>query len=310
MTLLDFLYQLSIIFKADESFLEKVQVKRIFRFFIMLLSNSILKIVFRFHTPESKDEVKLPIVVSLTSFPARIANVWMTIESILRQKSQPQCVVLYLSREQFPNEYNDLPRRLLNLQTRGLHIRFVDGDIRSYKKFYYSFSEFKNTLILTIDDDLLIPSYFLDSIYKCKLLNPNNVIASFGFRYYWDEQEKYISISSNVIHPGESGNDLFFGSGGGTLFDSSIANYMDDIELIRKICPTADDIYLNALSRVSGYGITFHLNNPLLSIINRNDVKLVDHNGNIGSSDSNNAMQLRQLLHHFNEKYGVNPFKL
>ncbi len=41
------------------------------------------------------------VVVSLTTYPARIKTVWVTIASLLGQSHKPRKVILYLSRAQF-----------------------------------------------------------------------------------------------------------------------------------------------------------------------------------------------------------------
>ena len=61
---------------------------------------------------------KVPVVVSMTSYPARIESAWIAIESILRQSVTPERFVLVLSKEEFPNK--KLPRRISKLRGRGL----------------------------------------------------------------------------------------------------------------------------------------------------------------------------------------------
>ena len=112
------------------------------------------------------------------------------------------------------------------------------------------------------------------------------------------------------ISPNDSGNNLFFGSGGGTLFDTAVVSEMDSIETIMELCPTADDIYLNALVRISGFGVTFHMNNPLLSVKSRNNIALVSHNGDIWDPKSINAQQLRTLVLHCKSLSINNPFNV
>lgn len=257
-------------------------------------------------TSVSKDCI--PIIVSLTSFPQRINTVWMTIESIIRQNCKPEAIVLWLSRTQFPNEFEDLPLHLLKQIDNGLSIKFVDGDIRSYKKFYYAFHEYPNKLILTIDDDLLFPSYFLKSIYDCHKQNPRCIVASFGFEYEWDPSTSYLKMLKTELKLNNAKENYFFGSGGGTLLDTSAINYLDNIDTILSLCPTADDIYLNTLYKLAGYRTVFHMNNPLLSLTIKNDTKLISHNGNIGDPNSVNAKQFRQLLKYVLKLYGKNPF--
>lgn len=253
----------------------------------------------------------IPIVVSLTSFPARINRVWIVVESMLRQQAAPEKIVLWLSRDQFPGEFNDLPSQLKSQQNRGLEIRFVDGDIRSHKKYYYAFSEFKDKYILTIDDDLLFPSTFVREVFACAGRHPDSVIANFGSKFFWNETIGYLGRTNETIQPEETGSDLFFGSGGGTLFQPErMLPYMDDIETIWKLCPTADDIYLNAIVRLSGMEVTFMGVFPLLSITNRNDDKLTDYNGNLYSPTSTNAGQLRALVEYLKSKWNKNPFEV
>ena len=91
-------------------------------------------------------------IVSLTSFPARINDVWISIETILRQSYKPDMVLLWLSSDQFKDE--KLPQNLLNLQDRGLTIKFIKEDLRSHKKYLYALEEFPNDYIITLDDDL------------------------------------------------------------------------------------------------------------------------------------------------------------
>lgn len=308
MILLDKVYDINKCLVSNDTIWDKLQIKRAIGLVISLFANHVLPLFLCKSKESLNDGEFVPVIVSITSFPARIGRVWMTIESMICQSYKPNAIILWLSREQFPNELDDLPKRLVKQQRRGLTIRFVDGDIRSYKKFYYAFLEFKNSLVLTLDDDLLVPSYFLKSIYDCKKQHPNNVIASFGFRFLWDNEIDYIHLTGAKIYPNDTGNDLFFGSGGGTLFDTSVVSKMDSIEKILELCPTADDIYLNALIRICGFGVTFHMNNPLLSIKSRNNVKLVSHNGDIGDPESVNARQLKALASYYQSQFIMNPF--
>ena len=70
------------------------------------------------------------IIISLTSYPARINNLIHTIESLFRQKRQADEIVLWLSILEFPNKYNDLPKDLLCLIGKnGFHIEWVTENI-------------------------------------------------------------------------------------------------------------------------------------------------------------------------------------
>lgn len=312
--MIDLLYSLNHKLYNTPLFFEKTKINSIGRFLLRLTANNVLPYYLQCTKGKYKKDrttETLPIIVSLTSFPVRISKIWLVIEAMLRQQKKPERIVLWLSRTQFPNKTGDLPDKLIEQQTRGLEIRFVDGDIRSHKKYYYAFHEFKEKYILTIDDDLLFPSTLLSDIYEYAKQYPNSVIANFGSKFTWNAELGYIERTNETIRPHETGKDLFFGSGGGTLFQPSrLLPYIDNIDTIWKLCPTADDIYLNSLVRLAGMDVTFRGIFPLLSITNANDVKLTDHNGNLYSSDSTNAKQLRSLADYTKKTWGRNPYDI
>lgn len=86
------------------------------------------------------------IVVSFTSYPARINQVHYTIYSIFKQTYKPNRVVLYLSAQEFSNKLDDLPQKLLAFCKHGLEIRFVDENYRSYKKIVYALKDFPESI--------------------------------------------------------------------------------------------------------------------------------------------------------------------
>lgn len=308
--MIDTLFSLNLKLSNNNNLLERSRMNSVGRFAVRFAANNILPIYLRGSKGASlTDSQAVPVVVSLTSFPARIGKLWMIIECMLRQVPCPERIVLWLSRDQFPNGLNDLPKELTERQSRGLEIRFVEGDIRSHKKYYYAFSEFCDKYVLTIDDDLILPSKFVGDVYQCALQHPDSVIANFGSYFYWDKSIGYLGRIDRRIMPGETGKHLFFGSGGGTLFrPARLAPFLDDISIIRKLCPTADDIYLNAITHLSGQNVTFMSVSPLLSINNKGDEKLTDHNGNLYDPFSKNADQLRALVTYLVGKWGKNPF--
>lgn len=311
MRILDFLYNINYHLGRNGSLLEKLQIRRCMRVLIRLLANAILPIVLhrsKANLDSSKDS---PIVVSLTSFPRRINHVWMVIETMLCQTYKPSSVVLWLSKVQFPKELEDMPTSLLDQTKRGLQIRFVEGDVRSHKKYYYAFHEFEDKYVVTLDDDIFYPTYFLESMMRCKKEHPNDIIASFGSKYTWDSNENKIDYIPGPAPTKVSLKDSLFGTGGGTLFEpTSIIDKMDDLEVIFKMCPTEDDMYINALTKVSGLNVTFHMNGPLLNINIPNNSSLMDVNGSVGDVSSNNTRQVQNIIIHMVERFSKNPFEI
>ena len=48
------------------------------------------------------------LVVSLTTFPARIDNLWMVLDSLFRQRTRPDKIVVALTQEEFPQGASSL----------------------------------------------------------------------------------------------------------------------------------------------------------------------------------------------------------
>ena len=151
----------SIIFKVV-SLITKFYLNYIYRYFLLF--------GFVKHTtlpPVLGEEV----IVSLTTFPARVDKVYLTIETIFQQDTLPNRIILWLANEQFPERRAHLPQRLLNMQQRGLEIRFCE-DIRSHKKYYYSMKDNPNSIIITVDDDVFYPKDTLTNLLTMHYQHP------------------------------------------------------------------------------------------------------------------------------------------
>ena len=104
------------------------------------------------------------IVVSLTSYPARMPEAQYTLFSLLKQSLKPNKVLLWLGEEQFPNREQDIPEKILALQKNGLDIRWTK-DIKSYKKLVPALREYPDAIIVTADDDLFYDPHWLGLLY-------------------------------------------------------------------------------------------------------------------------------------------------
>lgn len=117
------------------------------------------------------------IIISLTSYPARINNLIQTIESLFRQKRQADEIVLWLSILEFPNKYNDLPKDLLCLIGKnGFHIEWVTENIKSHKKYYYALQNSRN-IVITADDDMYYSDTMVSTLMDSYSKHPNAISA-------------------------------------------------------------------------------------------------------------------------------------
>lgn len=200
-------------------------------------------------TLENKREKK--IIVSLTSFPARIANVHKTIKTLLIQNMQPDMIILWLAEEEFPEKCLNLPKELLELQRYGLIIRWCE-DLKPHKKYYYSMREFPDDVIITVDDDVYYSPSLIESLYNSYLRFPNAVScmrANLMIRSNNGELASYNDWVKNYKrYKNREAMDLMAVGIGGVLYPPySLNNEVFNIDSIRRLCLLQDDLWLKAM---------------------------------------------------------------
>lgn len=114
------------------------------------------------------------VIISLTSYPARVEFVHNTIKSLLNQTLSPTKIILWLAEEQFPNKNSDLPEKLLNLTCQKFEIKWCN-DIRSYKKLIPTLKLYPNNVIITCDDDVIYDKNSLKLLYDAYLKDPHSI---------------------------------------------------------------------------------------------------------------------------------------
>lgn len=117
------------------------------------------------------------IICSLTSFPARIKSVWMTVATLLNQNYNDLRVVLWLSKKQFKDK-SSLPKSLLKLESKGLLIKFLEDDLRPHKKYYGCLTEFPNNTFITFDDDVLYHPDLVNRLVAVHQMRPDTIVCN------------------------------------------------------------------------------------------------------------------------------------
>lgn len=245
------------------------------------------------------------IIVSLTSFPARINDVWQVVECMKRQTYRPAKILLWLSKEQFPT-YNCIPNSLRCREDHLFEIRIVDGDIRSHKKYYYVLAQYPKSLIFLIDDDLYYSTDIIERTMVEYEKHPDSIIGNYGFHISYNcegEIQPYNTWKRSYNY--SDSNDLFFGSGGGTLLQFTLLHQdVKNYALAQELTPIADDIWLNAMARLANTPMILLDNGHLLPIRIKKNVRLASEN----MYKCKNDEQITNLITYYQTKYGVNPF--
>ena len=245
------------------------------------------------------------VIVTLTSFPDRINQVWQVIETIFRQTQKPDKIILWLSKKQFPSK-NHLPTILRSQMKRGLDIRFVEEDIKSHKKYFYCLKEFPNDYLITVDDDIFYRSKMIEDLVSFSYKNKGSVIAQYVriINFNNGKLQSYFTWKQN--HGSNQNDNLFFGSGGGTLFPpGSMHSDVLKKELFIKLTPTADDIWLNVMCRLNNTKVlkTDYYSN-LLQVFNYKKNNLSSINIDFNQND----IQIEKTRKYYLDNYEIDPF--
>lgn len=124
-------------------------------------------------------------IIGLTSWSKRIKSdiVKLTIYSLLKQSLVCNYrVVLVLSKQEFPNENNDLPVDLVNLinSSSNAEILYTNDNTKSYKKYFPIARKYPNIPIITVDDDSLAKPSFLPKLWAIHTRYPTRVIYGYN----------------------------------------------------------------------------------------------------------------------------------
>jgi len=200
--------------------------------------------------------VSRELVVSVTSFPARIGLLAQSLESVYAQSRKPDRVVLWLARDQFPGGQEDLPQSLVDLIAQGKLELFWCSDLRGHKKYLGSFRKYPDGLIVTVDDDLIYPRDMLECLWKSYLLYPNAVSALRTHLMLLSESGKILPYQSWIMETDacihQPSMQLMATGGAGTLYPPEL--FRPEIfreEAIRETCLNADDLWLKAMELIS-----------------------------------------------------------
>lgn len=251
-----------------------------------------------------KEQIKEPIkdlVVSLTSYPARINYVHETIESIMLQTIEPEKIILVLAEEDFPNKEKDLPKTLLKLLCRGLEIIW-SSDLKSYKKLIPTLQKYPDKVIVTADDDLIYPADWLKKLYKAYLKKPNMVHCHRAHWVTFDKKKEMVNYKNwfwEISDVPPSYNNFLTG-GAGTLYPPKC--FYKDIEredIYKELCPTADDIWFWAMCVLNGVKINVIKNN--ISILRYVDGTQGNGLFKINIDGEQNDKQLKKVMEYYPE---------
>ena len=200
--------------------------------------------------PLKKSKEDPSIIISLTSYGRRITKsiVYYTLVSLFRQKKQPHRIILWLDESWIKKT---IPSKITRLTLYGLEIRFFK-DIKSYKKLIPTLIENPDSIIITVDDDMIYHKNLIKSLvngYK-KDGNIQCTVASCPL----DHNKKLLPYNSWRSIYFERENDYIVPIGvGGVLYPpNSLSIEALNEKAFTTLAPRADDLWFWAMAKLNG----------------------------------------------------------
>ncbi|MFA7166282.1 MAG: glycosyltransferase family A protein [Desulfoplanes sp.] len=233
------------------------------------------------------------LLVSLTSFPARIDNVWATIETIFQQDYKPWKVILVLAEEEFPEK--NLPHELIKQTDYGLEILWTAKNTRSFNKLLPTRELYPDAIIVTIDDDIFYEPWRLSQLVEASKQYPNAIIGHRGREVKVSGKGLDTYSSWTAAGPQTLSNRIFLTGVGGILYPPHILDetLLMDRDKALKLCPTADDVWFWAVelsSNIPRFCLGNHGNFEMSSQIATPALK------NVNCAEGQNDVQIHNTL--------------
>lgn len=249
-------------------------------------------------------------IVSLTSFPKRLSNLWLVVESLKHQTIRAEKIILYLSTFEVKSR-KDIPDSLLNEEDDLFEIRFRNMELRAHGKYYYAMSDFPNKNIVTVDDDVIYAPIMLEFLWKGHNCYPDDVISNQScqiIQYKNGELKPYKEWNRLVESDFNLGycllNNLIPMGVGGVLYPPYVL-YKDalDYELFKKLSFYADDLWLYSqiVMNERKVVLTSFDTAQNIPVYIKNNITLTEFN----VYQNNNDVQICKLREYYLKTHGI-----
>lgn len=201
------------------------------------------------------------VIISLTSYPARLKHLHIVIRSLLKQKVAAEKVILYLGTD---TKDSDIPQKLKKLTKYNFEIRTGYEDLKPHKKYFFAMQEFPNHTIITADDDLIYDKNLVKDLLECSKANSGCVCARRVNLITKDEAGNLNPYSKweweykKIIEPSHS---LIATGCGGILYPPHLLPPETfDANAIKTHCLNTDDIWLKFMELKNDVRVVFSNN--------------------------------------------------
>ena len=240
------------------------------------------------------------VVVSLTSFPARLDKVYLAIKSIMMQSVVPAEVHLWLGEDSCGTP---LPKALVELKDKGLEIHYEKGNLKGHKKYIYALSRNTGLPVVTIDDDCIYPSDTIASLLEAHDRWPGSVAAIRARRITFDEVDfkPYSDWESCYEEDDPVPHRSLVAIGvGGVLYPPSCLPSIafDEKRIIEAQAVEVDDLWLKIMETLAGINVVWAPSSLAHPYVIDSTQETALYSGNV--EENNNDAAFARLVAQYN----------
>ena len=251
-----------------------------------------------------------PVIVSLTSWKPRIKKVAPVLISLMLQTAHIDKIVLWLSQDELSE--GDLNIWLKLCMKRGVEVRFMNGlNLRSHKKYFYAMNEYPDSIIITVDDDMIYDKRLVERLIKAHMVYPDAIIANGASKMSFNEKGELLPYS-RWIHGSEvkeiEPSYMLFPIGvAGVLYPPhAVHNECFNLEAMMSLCPTHDDLWLKFMGVMNGKKVVLSEGKNFVpgTCIRGTQRHISLGIRNLMNNCAGNDQQMKAILLRYNNYYG------
>lgn len=197
----------------------------------------------------NKEKREIPIIVSLTTFPARFDHIDLCLKSILLQNEKPDRIIVWLGSDATEEEIH---LKLSKYEKYGIEfVHDKENNYKSHKKYIYAFEKYPEAMIITLDDDIIYPKDVISSLLRKHQEYPDAIVARRVHKITWNDEKikPYLEWDGEYRGEKEPSHMLMATTGAGTLFPpNSLPKIATDFSLIKELALTADDVWIKFMA--------------------------------------------------------------
>ena len=247
------------------------------------------------------DERDYSITISFTTFPARIKSAIYVADTMLRQTIKPDRVIMVLASDELESK-DELPKDFIQLEKRGLSIVFAEN-LKPHNKYQYAMRNYSESIIITVDDDILYPDDLVETLYNSYKKHPNAVSAMRAHRLTFKDKKllSYNDWEFESIYTDIPVFDLLATGVGGVLYPPMCLiakkDILFDTSTIKKTCLFVDDIWLKTIELLCDIPVILASQKPPNLLLVPSSQKISLQKKNV--DENNNDKAIRDIMQHF-----------